>query len=107
MNEKEDEFLKRLQSMFKVEAEEHINILVAGLIDLEKNPKGKKSSELIETIFREMHTLKGAARSVNRKDIESICQVLESVFANLKSNKIIFPAPGLILFTSPLRSFQK
>ncbi len=107
MNEKEDEFLKRLQSMFKVEAEEHINILSAGFINLEKNPKGQKSSELIETIFREMHTLKGAARSVNRSDIESICQVLESVFANLKTNKIIFSTDRFDLMHKSLEAISK
>jgi two-component system chemotaxis sensor kinase CheA len=92
MDNKEDVFLKRLQSMFQVEAEEHINILSSGLIELEKNQEKKKSLELIETIFREAHSLKGAARSVNRMDIESICQVLESTFARLKNEKFFLSA---------------
>ncbi len=90
MDKNEEEFLKRLQAMFKVEAEEHIDVLSTGLIELEKNPNSVRTVELIESIFREAHSLKGAARSVGRNDIESICQVLESIFAQLKSNRISF-----------------
>ena len=90
MTNKEEEFLKRLHAMFLIEAEEHISALSLGLIELEKSPTSKKSSEIIETIFREAHSLKGAARSVNRLDIESVCQVLESIFAKLKSDQLSF-----------------
>ena len=78
MDKKEEEFLKRLQDTFRVEAEEHIRELTSGLIELEKAPKTEKTSELIEKIFREAHSLKGASRSVNMKDVESICQILEN-----------------------------
>jgi len=87
MDTKDEEFLKRLQATFRNEAEEHIKVLNSGLIELEKNPRNKKSPELIEIAFREAHSLKGAARSVNRNDIESICQVLESAFAKLKDEQ--------------------
>jgi len=92
MDKKEEEFIKRLQGMFQVEAKEHINVLSSGLIELEKKPKSKRSLELIETIFREAHSLKGAARSVSRNDIESICQVLESIFSQLKNKEISLTA---------------
>jgi two-component system chemotaxis sensor kinase CheA len=93
MNIAEEEgFLKRLQAIFQVEAEEHINVLTTGLIALERNPHDTLSLGLIETIFREAHSLKGAARSVNRNDIESICQGLESLFAKLKHEEIHFSA---------------
>ena len=70
MTSKEEEFLKRLEAMFKIEADEHIAALSSGLIEFEKNPKSKNAQGIIETIFREAHSLKGAARSVNRLDIE-------------------------------------
>jgi two-component system chemotaxis sensor kinase CheA len=92
MDAKEEEFLKRLQAIFRVEAEEHISKLSLGLIELEKTPKTKKTSELIETIFREAHSLKGAARSVNMKDVESICHLLETIFGKLKNEQISFTA---------------
>jgi two-component system chemotaxis sensor kinase CheA len=89
MNTKEEEFLKRLQAMFEIEAEEHVQAISSGLIELEKNPLDKKSPGLIEIIFRAMHSLKGAARSVNRNDIESICQAAESIFSKMKNEQLV------------------
>ncbi|MDO8727332.1 MAG: hybrid sensor histidine kinase/response regulator [Candidatus Methanoperedens sp.] len=88
MDKKEEEFLKKLISIFKVEAIEHVNAITSGLIDLEKADANLQMGH-IETIFREAHSLKGAARSVNLKEIESICQAMESVFSALKRNEII------------------
>ncbi len=88
MDEKEEEFLKKLISIFKVEAIEHISAITSGLIELEK-ADAKMQMEHIETIYREAHSLKGAARSVNLKEIESICQAMESVFAAMKRKQII------------------
>jgi len=87
MDKKEEEFVKKLLSMFKTEAKEHLSAITKGLIELEKSSPEKQTG-LIETIFREAHSLKGAARSVNHKDIESLCQSLENVFASLKRTEI-------------------
>ena len=92
MGIKEEDFLKRLQSMFKIEAEEHINLISLSLIELEKNPKPERSAELVEIIFREAHSLKGAARSVDKNNIESICQVLENIFSEIKVKKVLLSA---------------
>jgi two-component system chemotaxis sensor kinase CheA len=106
MDKKDEEFLKRLQATFRIEAEEHIRKLSSGLIELEKNPKNNKAIVLIETIFREVHSLKGAARSVNRNDIESICQVLESAFAKLKNEPISFSAVQFDLIHKALNTIS-
>ncbi|MEX2191720.1 MAG: response regulator [Bacteroidota bacterium] len=103
---KEEEFLKRLQAMFQVEAEEHMSVLSAGIIELEKNPQNAKSMKLIETMFREAHSLKGAARSVSRNDIESMCQALESLFADLKNKRIHFTAGQFDLVHQSLSSLS-
>jgi two-component system chemotaxis sensor kinase CheA len=89
MNEKDIEFRKRLQSIFKVEAEEHVRAISAGIVELEKKLQPEALKQVIENIFREVHTLKGAARVVNLKDIESICHPLESVFSALKHQEIV------------------
>lgn len=88
MDAKDGEFLKRLRATFRVEAEEHIRAISSGLIELEKTPTTERRAELIETVFREAHSLKGAARSVNLRDIESVCQPLEGAFAALKRREI-------------------
>ncbi|HUW06947.1 MAG TPA: hybrid sensor histidine kinase/response regulator [Williamwhitmania sp.] len=107
MDTKDEEFIKRLQAMFKVEAEEHINVLSKGLIELEKNPNSIGTVELIESIFREMHSLKGAARSVGRSDIESLCQVLESIFAKFKNNRLSFSAYQFDLIHKAIDTISK
>ncbi|MBI4641550.1 MAG: hybrid sensor histidine kinase/response regulator [Candidatus Tectomicrobia bacterium] len=60
----------------------------SGLLELEKSPGAEKQMALIETVFREAHSLKGAARAVNLTEIESICQSLESKFAALKRQEL-------------------
>ena len=85
---KNDAFMKRLLSTFKVEADEHIKKIIAGLIDLEKEPEPQVKAGIIETVFREAHSLKGAARAVNRSDMETLCQSIESVFSGLKRREI-------------------
>ena len=88
MDKKDDEFLKRINATFRIEADEHLNAFSAGLIDLEKPQSQERYAEIIEAMFREIHSLKGAARSVDKKDVESICQPLESVFFTLKRHEI-------------------
>lgn len=80
----QDEFLKRLLATFRVEAEEHLQAISAGLFELEKTPEAGQQAQIIETVFREAHSLKGAARSVDLVKVEAVCQALESVFAAVK-----------------------
>ncbi len=84
MKKNEDDFLKELLAMFKIEAEEHIKTISSGLLEVEKMPASKERASLIETIYREAHSLKGAARTVNLNEVESLCQSLESIFAKWK-----------------------
>jgi two-component system chemotaxis sensor kinase CheA len=84
-----NDFLKRLSETFKVEAKEHIAAITAGLINLEKTSTAEEQTEIIETIHREAHSLKGAARSVDMREIEKICQSMENVFAGLKTKDVL------------------
>lgn len=90
MDTKEEEFLKRLQAAFKMEAKERVQSISAGLIDLEKESTGSDKEAIIEIIFREAHSLKGAARAVNMADVEAVCQALEGVFSLLKRGQLGF-----------------
>ena len=88
MADKNDEFLSKLLAMFRIEAAEHLAAMSSGLIELEKMPAGERNAEIVEQIFREAHSLKGAARAVKFAEIETVCQSLESVFAELKGKRI-------------------
>lgn len=82
--DKNAEFMKHLLATFKIEAEEHLQKISAGLIELEKAETPDRQAGIVETIFREAHSLKGAARSVNLTDLEALCQTMEGVFAAMK-----------------------
>lgn len=87
MADNDKEFLKRLLKTFRLEAKEHIDALFSGIAELERQPDPDRSATLVEQIFREAHSLKGAARSVNQESIESICQSLETTFSAMKRHE--------------------
>jgi two-component system chemotaxis sensor kinase CheA len=93
MANKNDDFLKKLLATFRIEADEHLNAMSTGLLELEKNPAEDRYAEIIEIVFREAHSLKGAARAVNLREIESVCHPMESVLAALKNKQLAFSPP--------------
>lgn len=97
MAKKNDDLLKRLLATFRVEADEHLRAMSSGLLALKKAPPGAEAASLVETVFREAHSLKGAARAVNLVPVESLCQSLESIFAALKNGRLPVSAPLLDL----------
>ncbi len=107
MDIQEEEFLRHIQATFIEESEEHFQTISEGLIQLEKSHKTKKSTGIIETIFRAAHSLKGAARSVDRRDVEKICQTLEDVFAALKQNEISLKPENYDLFHNTVDTIKK
>ena len=92
MGKKNDDFFKQLRETFRIEADEHLKATTTRLLELEKAPAGKKQLELLGDMFREVHSLKGAARAVDEAEIEAVCQSLENVFARWKHAKMI-PSP--------------
>lgn len=93
MANKNDDFLKKLLVTFRIEASEHLETMSSGLLALERATAGEQRMEIVEKIFREAHSLKGAARAVNLAEIESVCHSLESLFAGLKSNRVAESPP--------------
>ena len=85
MGAREQEFLQKLLDTFMVEAKEHVGAISSGLVALERACPSEERAEIIESVFREAHSLKGAARAVNRVEIESVCQSLETEFSKLKA----------------------
>ena len=76
MTASDESFLNELRAAFAVEAEEHVQAVSAGLLDLEKRDDASQRAATFEAVYREAHSLKGAARAVNFTDIESVCQSL-------------------------------
>lgn len=89
------DFLKKLMATFLVEAREHVQALGVGLLELGRTAGGEAQLPLIETLFREAHSLKGAARAVNAGEIEGLCQAIESTFADAKTGTRAVSAEAL------------
>jgi two-component system chemotaxis sensor kinase CheA len=84
----ETAFHKKLLATFRVEAAEHLKAMTSGLIELEGVAAPEAQVKIIETVLREAHSLKGAARAVTQTAIEAVCQSLESVLVALKRQEL-------------------
>ncbi|MEI7855938.1 MAG: chemotaxis protein CheW [Methanomicrobiales archaeon] len=98
----DDEFQKKLLATFREEAEEYINTITEGLLELEKSGP-ETGSPVTERVYRTIHSLKGAARAVNVKEIELVCQNLENVFAAIKKGSYWPDDEAFDIFHNALR----
>jgi two-component system chemotaxis sensor kinase CheA len=97
MAHKRDELKARLLAIFHVEAEEHLQALTANLLALGRGLPPAEARTAIEVAFREMHTLKGAARSVSLMEVETLCQACEAVLSKLSRGDLALTPPILKL----------
>lgn len=84
MATEDDKFLQRLLATFRIEADEHLGTMTALLQQLERAGAADGAAAAVESLFREAHSLKGAARAVNLGEVERVCQGMERALAALK-----------------------
>src|SRR6185295_20111240 len=90
-----EQIRRQLIDSFKTEQQEHIQKINTGLLALEKNPPtAVEQQAILKEIFREAHSLKGAARAVGLTPIESLGHALESLLLSAKEGRLTF-APEL------------
>jgi len=102
MTDQDEEFHKRLLATFREEAEEHLGEITEELIALEKAGI-TPGSPLVERVYRKTHSLKGSARAVNLREIESVCQNLESVFSLMKKGAFMPDEEAFDLFHDAIK----
>ncbi|MEL6109799.1 MAG: chemotaxis protein CheA [Planctomycetota bacterium] len=73
-----------LESFFE-EASEHIESMEAGLLQLESSPQ---DGELLNTIFRAAHSIKGASSTFGVKKVGEFTHVLESLLDQMRDGAI-------------------
>ncbi|HVZ43471.1 MAG TPA: response regulator [Ramlibacter sp.] len=78
------ELQARLLAAFRQEAAEHVQSMSSGLMELEQGASAERRAALVEQLFREAHSLKGAARAVDLARIEALCQAAEEILAACK-----------------------
>ncbi|MDA8192804.1 MAG: response regulator [Thermaerobacter sp.] len=87
---------ERLLAIFRVEAREHLQEMVTHLLALSGGEAdAAREQAALQGLFRAIHTLKGAARSVGLDDIEAPCQSAEDVMSRLVRAELS-PTPALL-----------
>ncbi|MEW6739361.1 MAG: chemotaxis protein CheA [Nitrospirota bacterium] len=76
---------KKLYGVFVDEAMERLAEFEDGLLRLEKSPDDK---DLINTIFRAAHTIKGSSGSIGLKDISSFTHVMEEILDMVRQDSL-------------------
>lgn len=92
--------IQRLMATFLGEFEEHLRTLERDLLALDKD-SGEGRTELLRTLFRTAHSLKGASRSVSLSSIEAACHGLEGILGALRDGvRPLTPELLRVLFTT-------
>lgn len=89
-----EELERQLMVTFQAELEEHLGTLNKGLLALDEGPPPEEREPLLADLFRAAHSLKGAARAVDLRDIEGIAHRLEGVLGAIQRGEMS-PTPEL------------
>ncbi|MGM9999240.1 MAG: response regulator [Candidatus Bruticola sp.] len=86
MGTREEQFRRRLLATFQVEAEDYIKGILSGLSAVEAalDSDPLKAAALIEPIFRQFHSLKGASQAIGFDNVGRICQSAENILSAWK-----------------------
>jgi len=84
----DEDLLRQLMASFREELTERLAAINAGLLALEQGPAQEHRTQILEELFRHVHSLKGAARAVNLKPIEELAHGMEDVFGAAKRGSI-------------------
>jgi two-component system chemotaxis sensor kinase CheA len=102
-----EQIRQQLIDSFKAEQQEHIQKINIGLLTLEKNSKtAAEQQTILKEIFREVHSLKGAARAVGLAPIESLAHALESLLLSAKERRLSFAPELFDLFYQTLDTIE-
>ena len=79
-----EQLAARLLATFLDELDEQLKTLDGDLLALEREPS---DSSHLESVFRVVHTLKGASRAAGVRQIEELCHALETLCASARDTK--------------------
>ena len=74
----EEALTQELMATYRAEARERLEAITRVLLEIERDPSGVERAQHVEHIFREVHSLKGAARSVSETAVERVAHVFEN-----------------------------
>lgn len=77
--------LDRFQQKFVEEATDNVASIEEALFELESDPENK---EIIERLFRSMHTIKGGGAMFGFNDLSNFTHNLETIYDHIRNDKI-------------------
>ena len=80
---------RELMSTYRAEARERLEAVTRLLLELEKAGSGPGVAACVEHIYREVHSLKGAARSVSQPAVEESAHAFENLLAVARGQELI------------------
>ncbi|UTW07848.1 hybrid sensor histidine kinase/response regulator [Pseudomonas benzenivorans] len=95
---------ERLLESFRIEAGERLGVLADTLANWRQTGAGGDS---VESLFREVHSLKGAARAVGLKSIERLCHAWESLLGAARGGLLELTAERVELCRHALHMVQQ
>ena len=101
------ELEKKLSIIFALEANTRINAVATGLINLQGKLDNSSRQVIIETAFRDIHSLKGAAQVVKRKDVIALTQPLEGLLDLLRSKRLMLTGDILDLLCKAVHGLEQ
>jgi two-component system sensor histidine kinase and response regulator WspE len=81
-----------MNELFQIEAEEQCRLLYSNLLELEKEATNQ---EIIESLMRAAHSLKGAARIINLTHGVNLAHALEDVFVAGQKGSVLFNSENI------------
>ena len=76
---------EELRSLFKTETNEHLQHLDEGLLRLESDPT---DTAILESLFRDAHSLKGAAGMLGVTVVETVAHRFEDLLSSARNGEI-------------------
>lgn len=81
-----DDILSKLLVSFKAEQRDHLEKIRGILLDMAKSGEGPGPE--LEEAFRRAHSLKGAARAVDLRPIETLAHCVETIFSRVREGRL-------------------
>lgn len=106
MNINDAEFFQKLRSTFKIEAHDHLRTISLSILELEKETIEEERRTILETIHREFHSLKGAARAVSEKEVETLCHNLENTLTKIKKGSLTLTKEIFDIFNEAIDTIE-
>ena len=94
---------QELRNLFKIESEERLQHLDSGLLRLEKTPS---DPALLEDLFREAHSLKGAARMLGLIEIQTLAHQLEDALGAAKKREAVLHPEAMVSMNQTLDTIR-